>query len=94
MREAAHRSSAGMPKATFPKPKGYDNDLIRALELMLLGARKYADKISPATGNVSVKGARVKDPEPDTPREKMKRHIAQRTAGFNVTNIDVKMSTD
>jgi len=94
LREAAHVSSAGMAKSTFPKPTGYDNDLIRALELGLLGARKYANSISNLSTAVTVKGSRVTPPEPPTVRDRWKREIERRTSAFNVTDIDVKLSTD
>ena len=94
LREAAHVSSAGMAKSTFPKPTGYDNDLIRGLELMLLGARKYANSISNLSDGVTVIGARVKPPEPPTIRDMWKREIIRRTSHLNVTNIDIKLSTD
>ena len=39
LREAAEPTLDG--KIKFPKPQGYDNDLIIALELNLFGAKKY-----------------------------------------------------
>jgi hypothetical protein len=96
LREAAHTNKAGsgMTKATFPKPVGYDNDLIRALELGALGARKYAKGISNLTGEVSVKGRRMEPPVEMTERKKWGLESLRRTQGFNITGIDVHLPTD
>lgn len=96
LREAAHttKSGAGMTKAVFPKPVGYDNDLIRALELGALGARKYAKGISNLDGEVSVKGRRL-EPKPEiTERKKWGLETLRRAQGFNITGIDVHLPTD
>jgi len=96
LREAAvtNKAGAGMPKATFPKPTGYDNDLIRALELGALGARKYAGSISNLSQEVDVKGTRL-EPRPElTTRQKWGRETLRRMQGFNITGIDVHLPDD
>ena len=96
LREAAHtmKSGAGMTKAVFPKPTGYDNDLIRALELAMLGARKYAKGISNLDSAVTVKGTRIEPKAEETARMKWGKETVRRMQGFNITGIDVHLSTD
>lgn len=92
LREAAHsmKSGAGMTKAVFPKPVGYDNDLIRALELALLGARKYAKSVSHLDGKVEIRGAGLREPAEENKVAKFNRTIQKRLANFNITEIDTK----
>lgn len=96
LREAAHstKSGAGMTKAVFPKPTGYDNDLIRALELGLLGARKYATSISNLGHQITVKGKRIEPQIEPTTRQKFGRETMRRMIGFNVTGIHVALPDD
>jgi hypothetical protein len=96
LREAAvtNKAGSGMMKATFPKPTGYDNDLIRALELGALGARKYATSISNLNTEVTVKSTRIAPKQEMTERKKWGLESLRRMQGFNITGIDVHLPDD
>jgi hypothetical protein len=90
LRESAHtmKSGAGMTKPVFPKPVGYDNDLIRALELGLMGARKYVSQMSNLSGKVSVHGGRIEPPNPNQAKDQFKRDFMKRIENFDVTEAN------
>ena len=78
-----------MTKPIFPKPIGYDNDLIRALELGLLGARKYITVMSNLSGKGVIHGARLEPPK-DFQRDQFVRNMLQRTGGLGSRQIDIQ----
>lgn len=88
LREAAHsmKSGAGMTKPVFPKPVGYDNDLIRALELAAMGARKYAKSISNQPGKLIIKGSKLAVPSENPVKDMWDRKIDRMTRQYNVTD--------
>ena len=95
LRESAHtmKSGAGMTKPVFPKPVGYDNDLIRALELGLMGARKYVTSMSNLSGKIVVHGARLEPPNMNAQREQFKRDMVKRVSPLGATEINFQWAT-
>lgn len=82
-----------MTKPVFPKPIGYDNDLIRALELALMGARKYVTSMSNLSGKVIVHGARLQPPNPRAQKDKFVRDMVERVAGLGATEVNINWAT-
>ncbi len=95
LRESAHsmKSGAGMTKPVFPKPIGYDNDLIRALELGLMGARKYITSMTNLSGKIIVHGAKLEPPATDAKKQAFIRDMVKRTSNFDVTEMNISWQT-
>lgn len=83
------RGGTGLTKAVFPKPIGYDNDLAMALELSLLGCRKYLGHFSGTGGKAKVHGARYMQPEKPSPKDILEKKIRERVKGFPNAEVDI-----
>ena len=94
LRESSHSmmSGAGMTKPVFPKPIGYDNDLIRSLELALMGARKHVTGMSNLSGKIIVHGAKLDPPNWRSEKDGFIRDMMKRTSNLNVTDAHFHFS--
>lgn len=93
LREAGSPSQSG--KWSFPKPSGHDNDLIRALELALYGAKKYYKPITSLTHVPFVaSGTRSNyaDDSDETKESKFRNSIEKHwsKSGLNVTDVNIE----
>lgn len=81
----------GVPRMHFPKPDGFDNDLVMGLELGLLGCRKYVPHFT-NIGKPFIQGTRLENimRKPD-PADKFIRNVSERMRQFNVTGYDIKL---
>lgn len=94
LREAGRsgNSGTGMTRVHFPKPVGYDNDLIMALELALLGARKHLGHFGGSDGKPWAAGGRLSEYKKEvTPEELVEKNIRERLSRFNITDVNVSL---
>ena len=92
MYREAGEPSKGNAALKFPKPRGYDNDLIRALELGLLKSRDYLGHMS-GTGGIPVVVGKKIGPNEKEPEKPFRDLIKKKLAGFNVTGTDFKWAS-
>ncbi len=92
LRESAKPSQSG--KWSFPKPEGQDNDLIRALELALYGAKKFYKPVSSlshvptvASGTRSNYDDSSEDSKENRFRNSIEKHWNK--SGLNVTDVHI-----
>lgn len=88
--ETIYEPSRGNTPIKFPKPKGQDNDMAKALILMLKGARHRIGHFSGTGGTPTMVGKRIEDSYPKSKKEIIEDQMKKKLKNFGITDIDIK----